>query len=254
MSLKYPILSPKGKSTKRRIYKNISISLKKFDLIENGDRLLFGFSGGKDSFTLLDYLIYLKESVPLNISITPVLINMDFPIKEIDEVKVFLNKKYNCNLIVRTTSISTAVEERMTNHKNACVLCSRLRRGFLYEMAREGDYNKLVLAHNGDDVIETFMMNIFYNSKIKGMPPKFLNNSKDVILIRPLYYVFEKDIEFYSKEMDFPVMKSSCPLIKYRGNKRVMMKKMFDKLEIDFDRVRNNTIKSMEKIDKRFLP
>ncbi len=152
------------------------------------------------------------------------------------------------------SKISDIVTRKMDQHKNACVLCSRLRRGLLYSYAREHGFNKIALGHNADDIIETLLLNLFYNGKIKGMSPRFVNDDGDLIVIRPLFYVFEKEIKELSRIVNFPIIKNSCPLIKFRGKKREEIKILLDNLEKDFPAVRNNILMAMEKIEKRYLP
>ncbi len=237
----------------RRIVKKAGIVTNKYNLIGNGDKVLVGFSGGKDSFVLLEYLYHFWKSSPVNFYFKLIMINMDFP----EEALLKLEKnfrEFQIDFEIIPSRIPSIVTKKMKTHKNACVLCSRLRRGLIYSYARKYGFNKIALGHNADDVIETLLLNLFYNGKIKAMSPNFLNDDGDLWVIRPLYYVFEKEIMELGNSINFPILKIPCPLSKYRNDKRIQMKRLLNQLEKDFPAVRNNLIKSLEKIEYRYLP
>lgn len=245
--------NPSCIALRRRIVKKAGQATRKFRLIEEGDRVLVGFSGGKDSFTLLEYLLHFQKTSPIKFFFYAVMIDMNFPAGELKQIEKKL-EAHQVAFKILPSKIPSIVAGKMNDHKNACVLCSRLRRGLLYAYARENGFNKVALGHNADDVIETFLLNLFYNGKIKAMSPNFLNDDGDLRVIRPLYYVFEREITEFSREMNFPMVLNTCPLLKYRGKYREKIKKLLDDLEEDFPAVRNNLIKSLGKIELRYLP
>ena len=237
----------------RRIVKKAGIATRKFRLIEENDRILVGFSGGKDSFVLVEYLYHYYVSSPLNFEFKLVMVDMNFPPGEVKKLEEKFSK-LSLQFELLPSKIPSIVSRKMEDHKNACVLCSRLRRGLLYSYAREHGFNKVALGHNADDVMETFLLNLFYNGKIKAMAPNFLNDDGDLRVIRPLYYVFEKEIRELTSYMDFPIISVPCPLTSFRNTRREEMKKLLDDLERRFPAVRNNVIKALEKIEFRYLP
>ncbi len=246
-------VNPAFIALRRRIFKRAGEATRKFKLIEEGDRILIGFSGGKDSFVLVDYLHHLRLSRPGKFQIEAAMVDMNFPEEEVNFIRGILEKN-SIPFHLIPSKIPSIVTGKMENHKNACVLCSRLRRGLLYSFAREHRFNKLALGHNADDVIETLLLNLFYNGKIKAMSPRFLNDDGDLIVIRPLYYVMEEDTRAYARELNWNVINNPCPLQKFRGEKREIIKKILKELEEDFPAVKKNIIRSLEKIEKRFLP
>ena len=245
--------TPNCIALRRRIIKKAGQATRKFKLVENGDRILIGFSGGKDSFILLEYLLNFQKSSPMEFLLYPAIIDMDFSAPEIEKLRERL-KLAGVELEVIPSKIPSVVSQKMKVHKNACVLCSRLRRGLLYSYARKKGFNKVALGHNADDVIETLLLNLFYNGKIKGMSPNFLNDDGDLRVIRPLYYVFEREIAELSRELKFPLISNPCPLQEYRGSYRERIKRLLTSMEKDFPALKNNLIKALEKIEFRYLP
>ncbi len=237
----------------RRIIKKAGIATRKYNLINEGDRILVGFSGGKDSFTLLEYLYHYSVTAPVTFYFKAVMVDMNFDDGKIGAIREKF-EEFHIDFELIPSKIPSIVAGKMENHKNACVLCSRLRRGLLYSYARENGFNKIALGHNADDVMETLLLNLFYNGKIKAMSPNFLNDDGDLRVIRPLFYVFEREIKTLKSLMNFPVVSAPCPLSGFRNFRREAMKKLLDDLEEDFPAVRNNVIKALEKIEFRYLP
>ena len=200
-----------------------------YNMIQEGDRVMVCLSGGKDSYTLLDLLLSLQRSAPINFEILAV--NLDqkqpgFPQNVLPEYLSSLGVAYR---IVEedTYSIVTRV---IPEDKTFCGLCSRLRRGILYRVATEESATKIALGHHRDDIVETLFLNMFHGGRIKAMPPKLLSDDQKHIVIRPLAYCPEKDIQRYAKVRNFPII--PCNLCGSQENlQRAKIKEMLQSWE-----------------------
>ncbi|MCU4674524.1 tRNA 2-thiocytidine(32) synthetase TtcA [Catenovulum sp. 2E275] len=189
----------------KRIRRCVGKAIEDFNMIEDGDKVMVCLSGGKDSYTLLDILLFLQKRAPINFEI--VAVNLDqkqpaFPEHVLPEYLTELGVDFK---IVNEDTYSI-VKEKVPEGKTTCALCSRLRRGILYRTAEELQITKIALGHHRDDILETLFLNMFYGGKLKGMPPKLISDNNKHIVIRPLAYCREKDIEKYSTIKEFPII------------------------------------------------
>nr|WP_136252211.1 tRNA 2-thiocytidine(32) synthetase TtcA [Ningiella ruwaisensis] len=189
----------------KRIRRETGKAIADFNMIEDGDKVMVCLSGGKDSYTLLDVLLYLQRIAPISFSI--VAVNLDqkqpgFPEHVLPEYLTNLGVDYR---IVEEDTYSI-VKEKVPEGKTTCALCSRLRRGILYKTASQLEATKIALGHHRDDMIETLFLNMFYGGKMKSMPPKLLSDDNKHVVIRPLAYCKEADIARYAQHMDFPII------------------------------------------------
>ena len=176
-----------------------------YSMIEEGDHIMVCLSGGKDSYTLLDMLLHLQRVAPVSFALTAV--NLDqkqpnFPAHVLPQYLSALGVRYN--VIERDTY--SVVKRVIEPGKTTCGLCSRLRRGTLYGYAEQHGVTKIALGHHRDDIIETLFLNLFNGGKMQAMPPKLLADDKRNIVIRPLAYCRETDIEAYARWRDFPII------------------------------------------------
>jgi tRNA 2-thiocytidine biosynthesis protein TtcA len=198
-------------------------------MIEDGDKVMVCLSGGKDSYTMLDVLLQLQKKAPVSFSITAV--NLDqkqpgFPEHVLPEYLKSLGVDFHI-LEQDTYSVVTRV---IPEGKTMCSLCSRLRRGALYTYAEENGFTKIALGHHRDDLVNTFFLNLFFHAKLSGMPPKLLSDDGKHVVIRPLAYVREADIEAYADAKAFPII--PCNLCGSQENlQRKQVKKMLETWE-----------------------
>lgn len=189
----------------KRLRRLVGTAIVDYNMIEEGDKVMVCLSGGKDSYTMLDILLSLQKTAPINFEI--VAVNMDqkqpgFPEHVLPEYLTKLGVPFH---IIEKDTYSI-VKEIIPEGKTTCGLCSRLRRGTLYDFAAEIGATKVALGHHRDDIIETLFLNMFYGGKLKAMPPKLLADDKRNILIRPLAYCSEADIIEFAELKGFPII------------------------------------------------
>ena len=208
----------------KRLRRYVGQAIADYNMIEAGDKVMVCLSGGKDSFAMLDILMHLQKTAPIDFKI--IAVNLDqkqpgFPEHILPEYLESIGVPYH---IIEHDTYSI-VKRVIPEGKTTCSLCSRLRRGTLYGFAKAHKITKIALGHHRDDILETYFLNMFFAGKLKAMPPKLLSDDKQNIVIRPLAYCKEKDISRYAEIKDFPII--PCNLCGSQENlQRQAMKEM----------------------------
>ena len=220
-------LALKYNRSRKNLRRDVGKAISDYSMIEDGDLVMVCLSGGKDSYTMLDILMSLQKSAPISFQIK--VVNLDqkqpgFPAKVLPN---YLSKLgLNFDIIEKDTY--SIVTEKVPESKTYCGLCSRLRRGILYNHAVAIGATKIALGHHREDIVETLFLNMFYGGKLKSMPPKLLSDDKRNVVIRPMAYCKEKEISLYASLAGFPII--PCNLCGSQENlKRNVIKEMVQK-------------------------
>ena len=230
----------------KRLHRQVGQAIVDFNMIENGDKVMVCVSGGKDSYALLDVLIELRRRAPVRFEL--VAVNLDqkqpgFP----EHVLPGYLKSREIPFHIENQDTYSIVKRLIPEGKTMCSLCSRLRRGILYRVAGELGATKIALGHHRDDMLQTLFMNMFFGSRLKGMPPKLVSDDGRNIVIRPLAYVAETDLERWAAHREFPII--PCTLCGNQENlQRVQMKKMLRDWERQFPGRLDNIFTAMGNI------
>ncbi len=189
----------------KRLRRCVGRAIEDFNMIEEGDKVMVCLSGGKDSYGMLDILLSLQRSAPVNFELVAVNLDQKQPGFPEHVLPAYL-ESIGVPFHILEKDTYSIVQEKVPEGKTTCALCSRLRRGNLYAFAEEIGATKIALGHHRDDIIETLFLNMFYGSRLSSMPPKLLSNDKRNIIIRPLAYCKEADLERLAAVKQFPII------------------------------------------------
>lgn len=242
------ITSSRFKKLQKKLRKEVSWAIRDFKMIEDGDVVMVCISGGKDSFTLLDILLFLKRIAPINFEVVAVNLDQKQPGFPEEVLPRYLSEQGIPYYILEKDTYSI-VKSVVPEGKTYCSACSRLRRGSLYGFAKQIGATKVALGHHRDDILATFFLNLFHGGSLKAMPPKLLSDDKQNILIRPLAYVAEKDIIRYANYKKFPII--PCNLC---GSQENLQRAMINDMLREWDNAHPKRLASMFKALQNVAP
>ncbi len=223
----------------KRLRREVGRAIEDYRMIEEGDRIMVCLSGGKDSYTMLEILLNLQRSAPVNFDLVAVNMDQKQPGFPEDVLPTYLDQLGIEYYIVEKDTYSI-VREKVPEGKTTCGLCSRLRRGTLYGFANEIGASKIALGHHREDIVETLFLNMFYGSRLAAMPPKLLSDDGQNIVIRPLAYCKESDIEAYAIARDYPII--PCNLC---GSQQNMQRQVIKSMLQDWERTHPGRVASI---------
>lgn len=240
------INSSRFKKLQKKLRKEVSWAIRDFNMIEDGDIVMVCISGGKDSFTLLDILLFLKRIAPIHFEVVAVNLDQKQPNFPEHILPQYLSEQKIPYYILEKDTYSI-VKSVIPEGKTYCSACSRLRRGSLYGFAKQIGATKVALGHHRDDILATFFLNLFHGGSLKAMPPKLLSDDKQNILIRPLAYVAEKDIIQYAKYKNFPII--PCNLCGSQENlQRAMINDMLRNWDEQYPKRLSSMFKALQNV------
>ena len=242
-----------------RVAKKVGTAIADFNMIEDGDRIMVGLSGGKDSWALMEMLDLLRKRAP--VQFTLVCVNIDSGYKEYKHPLVTKAcEERGWELRIEHTNIGELIDDILDDGETPCSLCARLRRGVLYRVAKEVGATKIALGHHMDDFVETVLLNLFFQGALKAMPARLVSDNKQHVVIRPLVYVTEDEARAYTAEAGLPVIGCCCPACGDLSLKRQRIKRLLTELELEHPEIKNSMIKALGNVapshllDRRLNP
>ena len=219
-----------GNKLAKRLRRCVGQAIGDFNMIEEGDKVMVCLSGGKDSYGMLDLLMYLKDHAPIRFDIIAVNLDQKQPGFPANVLPTYL-KGLGIPFHIEEQDTYSIVKRLIPEGKTTCSLCSRLRRGVLYRVAGELGATKIALGHHRGDILETFFLNMFFGGKLKSMPPKLVSDDGKHVVIRPLAYCFEDDLATWAQQRQFPII--PCDLC---GSQENLQRKQVKLMLQDWDR------------------
>ena len=235
-----------------RLAKRTTKAIADYQMIEDGDRVMVGLSGGKDSWALLQILDVLRQRAPIRFSL--IAVNVDSGYKEYKhDVIARTCEQRGWEYRIEHTGIGEIIEDILEDDKTPCSLCARLRRGVLYRIADEVGATKIALGHHVDDFIETLLLNLFFAGALKAMPAKLVSDNSKHVVIRPLVYIGEEEARQYAKESDLPIIGCCCPACGDLSLQRQRIKRLLMDLELEHPGVKQSMLKALGNVAPRHL-
>jgi tRNA 2-thiocytidine biosynthesis protein TtcA len=236
----------------KRLARKATKAIVDFDMIEDGDRVMVGLSGGKDSWALMQLLDALRRRAPIEFSVVAVNVDsgyVDYKHETIARTCEARGWEYR----IEHTTIGAIIDDKLDETATPCSLCARLRRGVLYRIASELGATKIALGHHADDFIETLLLNLFFSGSLKAMPARLLSDDRQHVVIRPLVYVSEEEAREYTEQAGLPVIGCCCPVCGDLSLQRQRMKRMLLDLEREHPGVKQSMLKALSNVAGRHL-
>ncbi len=235
-----------------RVAKKTTKAIVDFKLIEDGDRVMVGLSGGKDSWALLQVLDVLRQRAPIRFSL--IAVNVDSGYKDFQhDVIAKTCEARGWEYRIEHTDIGEIMDDVLEANATPCSLCARLRRGVLYRIAGEVGATKIALGHHLDDFIETLLLNLFFAGALKAMPARLVSDNGEHVVIRPLVYVGEDEARLYCKEVGLPIIGCCCPACGDLSLQRQRIKRLIMDLEVEHSGIKQSMLKALGNVMPRHL-
>jgi tRNA 2-thiocytidine biosynthesis protein TtcA len=235
-----------------RLARKVTKAITDYSLIEDGDRVMVGLSGGKDSWALIQILDVLRKRAPISFSLVAVTVDSGYDGYRHDLISKTCEARGWESRIVHT-DIGDVMDDLLENNATPCSLCARFRRGVLYRLATEVGATKIALGHHLDDFIETLLLNLFFAGTLKAMPARLVSDNRQHVVVRPLVAVTEAEARNYAKEQQLPIIGCCCPACGDLGLQRQRVKRLIAELEVEHPEVKSSMIRALANVAPRHL-
>lgn len=235
-----------------RLAKKTTRAIVDFNLIEDGDRVMVGLSGGKDSWALMQILDVLRQRAPVRFSLVAVNVDSGYDGYQHEKLAAACAAR-GWEFHHEATSIGAVIDDKLDPDATPCSLCARLRRGVLYRWADRVGATKIALGHHLDDFVETLLLNLFFAGALKAMPARLVSDSGAHVVIRPLVYVTEAETGAYARENDLPIISCCCPACGDLSLQRQRVKRLIMELEREHPSVKASMLKALGNVMPRHL-
>lgn len=235
-----------------RLAKKVTKAIVDHDLLADGDRVMVGLSGGKDSWALIKILSVLQARAPISFTLVAVTVDSGYTDYRHDVITEAC-RRHGWDVHIEHTTIGAKMDEILDADTTPCSLCARLRRGVLYRMADQVGATKIALGHHLDDVIETLLLNLFFAGSLKAMPARLVSDNERHVVIRPLVYVAEDEARAYARESGLPIVGCCCPVCGDLGLQRQRMKRLLMDLEREHPDLKQSMLRALGNVHPRHL-
>ena len=235
-----------------RVAKKTTKAIIDYKMIEEGDRVMVGLSGGKDSWALLQILDVLRQRAPIKFSLVAVNVDSGYKDYKHDVIAKTCDER-GWDYRIEHTGIGEVIDDVLDASDTPCSLCARLRRGVLYRIAKEVGASKIALGHHADDFIETLLLNLFFAGALKAMPAKLVSDDGAHVVVRPLVYVGEDEARMYTKQSSLPIIGCCCPACGDLALQRQRVKRLIMDLETEHSGVKQSMLKALTNVAPRHL-
>lgn len=235
-----------------RLARKVTRAITTFDLIEDGDRVLVGLSGGKDSWALMQLLDVLRRRAPLDFTLIAVNVDSGYAGYRHDAIAAACEERgWTCR--IEHTAIGEVLDDVLAADATPCSLCARLRRGVLYRLAADVGATKIALGHHADDFVETLLLNLFFAGSLKAMPARLVSDDGRHVVIRPLVYVAEDEARAYARDCALPIIGCCCPVCGDLSLKRQRIKRLLLDLDREHPGLKRSMLKALGNVAPRHL-
>jgi tRNA 2-thiocytidine biosynthesis protein TtcA len=235
-----------------RLAKKVTKAITEYNLIEDGDRVMVGLSGGKDSWALINILDVLRKRAPISFSLVAVTVDSGYDGYRHDVISSTCEQRgWECRIV--HTGIGEVIDDLLDPSATPCSLCARLRRGVLYRLATEVGATKIALGHHLDDFVETLLLNLFFAGALKAMPARLVSDNGEHIVVRPLVYVTESEARAYAKDEALPIVSCCCRACGDLSLQRQRVKRLIAQLEVEHPEVKSSMIRALGNVAGRHL-